>query len=742
MKDPAAESPSVATDTPNLRQLVADFDWTATSLGPATSWPPWLRYTVALILQSPVPMATLWGRDGVLIYNDAYAVIAGPRHPAAFGVAVRDAWPEIAEFNEEVVRKVLAGRTLCYRSQPLQLVRGGIPEPAWFDLDYSPIMDDRGQAVGALAIVQETTGKVLAERLVSDQQERLRQMFEQAPGFMAMLRGPEHVFELANATYMQLVGHRKVLGLSVREALPDIAGQGYYELLDQVFASGEPHLGHAMPALLQYSPNSVPEQRYVDFVYQPIKDSSGQVTGIFVQGMDVTERVTAAQALQASEELFRSFAEAMPNHVWSASPHGRLDWFNARTYEYCGVDPGALDGDGWTAIVHPDDLTDAAARWAEAQSTGETYETEFRLRRADGVYRWHISRAVQLRDAAGRPTRWIGTNTDYEDQRQVRDQLARSERMLRLSQQAAGIASMEIDIATDRMSGTDSLWEKFGLSVQESVPTSTVKALVLPEDRPFASSLETRKTGDAPAGAEYRIRRADNGEIRWLSRYLEFLHDRAGTPVKIFGALRDITAEKNAEARQAMLTDELEHRVKNILSVVSAIANQTLRGDDIAAARTKLTTRLMALGETHALLSNAQWTTVLLADVVDRSVTALPADRIHVSGPAISLGPKRALSMALAINELATNSIKYGALAVETGRVEISWSRQSAQEGQDHLVWHWKETGAGNVVAPTRSGFGRFLIEQVLAGDFGGKVKLDFNPTGLHCELTAPWRPS
>jgi PAS domain S-box-containing protein len=114
----------------------------------------------------------------------------------------------------------------------------------------------------------------------------------------------------------------------------------------------------------------------------------------------------------------------MPNHVWTAKIDGQLDWFNDRVYAYGNSPPGSLDGDGWAVLVHPDDIGAAAAAWASARERGEPYETEFRLRRADGVYRWHIARAVPIRDASGKIDQWIGTNTDIEDQKAAESRLA------------------------------------------------------------------------------------------------------------------------------------------------------------------------------------------------------------------------------------------------------------------------------------------------------------------------------
>ena len=232
-------------------KLIGAFDWAATPLGPIAGWPPHLKMSVSLILRSQISMALLWGPEGVMIYNDGYAAIAGGRHPQLLGSKVLDGWPEVADFNDHVLKTVLGGGTLAYRDQELTLHRHGQPEKVWFDLDYSPILDATGEPAAVMAIVTETTAKAIARRWQAGERERQRQMFEQAPGFMAVLTGPNHVFELTNAAYRQMIGHRDVLGQPVQEALPDIGGQGFFELLDQVYATGEPFVGTSMRAELQ-----------------------------------------------------------------------------------------------------------------------------------------------------------------------------------------------------------------------------------------------------------------------------------------------------------------------------------------------------------------------------------------------------------------------------------------------------------------------------------------------------------
>ncbi len=267
-----------------------------------------------------------------------------------------------------------------------------------------------GQIAGALATVDIQSAE-------AGETERLRQLFERSPSFMAILRGPEHRFEMVNPGYLQVVGHRDIIGKTVRESLPELEGQGFIELLDTVFVSGQPFAGRAVSVQIQRRPDGPREERFLDFVYQPIAGPDGVTNGIFVEGIDVTATHHAVNALRESGEQFRTLAEAMPNQVWTAQPNGDLDWFNSRVMQYSGLKPDKLEAQGWTQIVHPDDLPAAAKRWARSLASGNTYEAEFRLRRHDGAYRWHIARAVSLRNERRQIIRWIGTNTDIDDQK-------------------------------------------------------------------------------------------------------------------------------------------------------------------------------------------------------------------------------------------------------------------------------------------------------------------------------------
>ncbi|MBP9234615.1 MAG: PAS domain-containing protein [Hyphomonadaceae bacterium] len=295
-------------------RLIRKYDWSQTRLGPISKWPQWMRTSVDICLQAPIAIVMLFGPEGVLIYNDAYAAFAGQRHPKLMGMKVLEAWPEAADLNRQVLETCYVnGETLSLKEQPLILFRyNNAADELWLDLDYSPILDETGKPGGVLAIVVETTDKVnvqrtlLAERVavmeankrLSAESVFLRDLFEQAPSFMAIMSGPAHVFVLANKSYQHLIGGRNVVGLTIRDALPEVVDQGFVDLLDKVLKTGKPHIGTGTRVMLDQTVGGAAGERFLDFIYQPIRNSDGMVSGIFCEGQDVTERTRGEQHLR------------------------------------------------------------------------------------------------------------------------------------------------------------------------------------------------------------------------------------------------------------------------------------------------------------------------------------------------------------------------------------------------------------------------------------------------------------
>ena len=347
---PAAAQASLLSAGGEMAGLIARFDWSRTELGPIEQWPAHRTLALANMLRCPMPIATLWGEVGVLIYNDPYARFSGARHPGLLGMEIREAWPEAADLNDRVLKVCLAGGTLQYDDQELSLNRDGVHKPLWVDLNYSPLVDDQGTPVGAMALVVETTDKVLADRRLLLERERFATLFEQSPSFMVLLQGPTHRIELANPGYQALVGDRNVLGRTVAEALPEAAEQGYVAMLDGVYASGKAATAYGARFDIRQHAGEPISERYLDFVYQPIRDAAGTVTGIFVEGLDVTERVLA--------EIKRDALIGFTNQLRVLDSADAISLAAARilgeTLKACRAGYGTIDHDAETFSVESD----------------------------------------------------------------------------------------------------------------------------------------------------------------------------------------------------------------------------------------------------------------------------------------------------------------------------------------------------------------------------------------------------
>src|SRR4051812_37688421 len=183
-------------------------DWSSSPLGRPGTWPAWLCSTVSLMLGSRFPMFVAFGPDLGFLYNDAYAEILGDKHPAALGSRFQDIWTEIWSDIHPIIEQAMQGHPTFHENLPLLVNRNGFDEQAWFTFSYSPVHDESGEVAGMFCAVVETTEKVLAERHLAREHDRLQTLFQQAPGFIGVLRGPNHVFEIANEAYLRLVGHR------------------------------------------------------------------------------------------------------------------------------------------------------------------------------------------------------------------------------------------------------------------------------------------------------------------------------------------------------------------------------------------------------------------------------------------------------------------------------------------------------------------------------------------------------
>ena len=245
----------------------------------------------------------------------------------------------------------------------------------------------------------------------------------------------------------------------------------------------------------------------------------------------------------------------------------------------------------------------------------------------------------------------------------------------------------------------------------------------------------------AKAGKTSRFRGAANtakGNPRYWEVQVSPIFGANGQISQLLSISKDITEEWEAAQRERFFTEELEHRAKNTFAMVLAIAKQTFRAGADTSALQVYTDRIMALAKAHDIAKESNWSKTRIGDVLEAALAPHRngKGKFTVSGPELAVDPRQALSLTLAVNELATNALKYGSLSSPDGHVDISWS--SSVGGTPTFVFLWREHGGPPVVEPDRQGFGSRVIKDFMANDFGGTVRLSFEPKGVVCELISP----
>ncbi len=598
---------------------------------------------------------------------------------------------------------------------------------------------------------------------------------------------------------------------------------------------------------------------------RPMRSADGTVRSWIGTSLDIHERKVA-------EERFQTLTELSPTVIWFGNPDGSLSYLNDRWYAYTGQTPEQSLPMGWTAVIHPDDQAGLMRVWEEARGREVLFDTEARLRRADGAYRWFLIRAEPMRNGAGAVAGWLGSNSDIHDRRRTEDDLRKAREQLRLAVEATGTGVFDYDLIGDVLNWDFRTRSFFGLGPDATVNLDVYLSRLHPDDRDRCNAAVTAAIdpdGDGAYDVTYRTVAPEDGVERWVyakgqtlfedgrpvrligtardvtesrlaeqvlreteeryrlaaratndaiwdwnlgtdhilwneavqtlfgyapeavgpsgSWWKEHIHpddvervkssiyaviegegsgwmdeyrflrangtyaaildrgyvirDANGKAVRMIGAMLDMSERKRAEEEQRLLTGELQHRVKNTLALVQAIASQSLRGGtDVDEMREAFASRLISLGRAHDILTASSWTEAPISEVVEGALAVhreAQAQRIRASGPNVRLAAKPALSLALALHELATNASKYGALSNQMGSVDLRW--HVVHEGDTpRFCLTWSEHGGPPILAqPTRRGFGSRLIERSFAAEVGGEVRLTYASTGLVCRLEA-----
>lgn len=709
--------------------LIQNHDWASSPLGSPASWPQPFKVVADLILHSKTPMFLVWGSELRFFYNDAYLDILGIKHPAALGRPFAEVWPEIWNEVHPLLKRTLAGEALYFEHQPFTLQRKGYKEKAWFSFSYTPIRDEAGQIAGVYCSLFETTEQVHKEKERLEETQRLYRLFEQSPGFIGVTRGPEHIYELINKATLQLVGHRDLVGKPVREALPELKGQGYYELLDQVYTTGEPYVGRRMPAILQREPGAAPEERFVDFVFQPIVDADGRISGVFIQGHDVTDHKNTEDELRASEgqaletarlaEFERrrldAVLEAAPVGIIYGEPDGRLIMANSDIKRVWGeytlsrnVDE-YVEWKGWWADgskrhgepVNPHEWPMARALQGE-DVLGDIIEIEPFC--SPGIRKTVVLRAVPIRDASSRLAGGVVAQMDITEQVKAETALRESKAHLQsiFEQTAAGI--YETDLTGCVIRANKRYCQIVGRSYEEVIG-QFMQDLTHPDDLP--RNMEFFKNLGVAGEAfevEKRYLRPDGTSV-WVSNTVTLIDKEGDKSMgSILAVVLDISDRKEAEEalkqadrRKDEFLAMLAHELRNplapictaaqILKISSKDQKRIQQASEIIARQVKHMTELV-----DDLLDVSRVTRGLVelekSDVDIKAVINSAAEQARpliearhhelnmyvASEPAVVLGDRTRLVQV--ITNLLNNAAKY---TPQQGRITLSVEVQEAQ---------------------------------------------------------------
>lgn len=275
---------------------------------------------------------------------------------------------------------------------------------------------EEGMLVRAWGTQRDITAQRAAEEKIRESERRFRTVIEEAPVATALLTGRELKIDIANEKMIAHMGKGpSVIGKTLAEALPELEGQPFLQLLDDVFATGKTFETKNAPAEVVI--NGVKQTLYFDYIFKPLKNAEDEVYAILDMSLDVTEQTISRKKLEESESLFRLLANEMPQFVWTGDAAGNLTYFNQAVYEYSGLSADEVANGGWIGIVHPEERDENVRLWLHSIATGKDFIFEHRFKRADGEYRWQLSRAVPQRDPQGVIQQWIGTSTDIQDRK-------------------------------------------------------------------------------------------------------------------------------------------------------------------------------------------------------------------------------------------------------------------------------------------------------------------------------------
>ncbi|WP_457089594.1 PAS domain S-box protein [Microvirga sp. P5_D2] len=567
----------------------------------------------------------------------------------------------------------------------------------------------------------------------------------QQPMFIAW--GPERIM-LYNNGYAPMCGqrHPAALGKSFADVWYDILDT-VGPILDKAYAGESTQMDDITYVMHR---NGYPEETHFAFSYTPVRDEAGQVSGMFCACNETTQQVLAQRALARTQERL-SFALAASGMIGTWDWHIQTDTFysDARFAGLFSVDPDKGETGAplseYLAGIHPDDVSRIKEEISHAIATGEKYTQQYRLLRKDGTIRWVEAQGQCLYDIDGKPLRFPGAVVDITQAKQADLAIRESEARFRNLADNAPVMIWVTDPDATCIYLSRSWYEFTGQNPETALGLGWLDA-VHPDDRTWSGDVFLSANAKQEAfQLEYRLRRHD-GTYCWSIDAAAPRFNEDGAFLGYVGSVIDITHRKAAEQFQNLLLNELNHRVKNLFSIIGGLVAmgarsarspqelaQTLEGQISAMARAN-DLILPDRGNSDQGLTGTTLTDLLQAVLKPYLEEGKATSNIVLDGPIVPIGESAVTSLALVFHESAANAAKYGALSEVDGHIGITWAL-----GNGNLEIRWEETGGPAIAEPPkRRGFGSRLVERSIRNQFHGSIDYQWRHEGLVMHMAVP----
>lgn len=479
--------------------------------------------------------------------------------------------------------------------------------------------------------------------------------------------------------------------------------------------------------------------RWILDIGVPYWSESGVLLGWIGSALDITERKTAEDRLQYQLKLNRNIMDTVPASIFVNDADGNIAFVNPEVERVFGYSSADLMGKSLHEIVHYKHR-DGRPFPIEECPMGFVYEHGQGIRKYETVF-WHrngqpvdvvCSSVPMVQD--GKTIGDVIAVSDVTEIKRSEQALAIAAERTAIAQDAADAWSYEYRTSDETIQRVGAFREVTGYELEEFASGREWKALIHPEDALIAWQTIAQGILGAGFSLDYRLRHKA-GHYIWVHDQARVLRSKNGYPDRVIGMTFDMTEQKRREQQLQLLMHEVNHRTKNVLSLVQAIARQTAATDP-QEFLARFTDRVRALAANQDLLVANDWQGVDIEALVRAQLAPfsdLIGERISISGEPVQLSPPAAQSIGLALHELATNAGKYGALAGESGRVTVEWRRHC-----DEFVLSWTELTDEPICPPTREGFGTTVIARLAKLSLDGEVEIKYAPTGLVWHLRCP----